>query len=116
MYFPSESFIHLISSTKIFPASPISKSKVLASAIIEIFRAYYYKTNDTYTYPVWWLVVSIMFVTFGSYFIFKGGITKVMLLWVLTGALLVLGIVLIVYGLKVKPDKKIKVKKENKKE
>ena len=100
---------------------PDEPSKILGIAlyirgVIEIFRAYYYKTNDTYTYPVWWLVVSIMFVTFGSYFIFKGGITKVMLLWVLTGALLVLGIVLIVYGLKVKPDKKIKVKKENKKE
>ena len=99
---------------------PDEPSKILGIAlyirgVTEIFRAYYYKREDSNNYPVWWLVVAIMFVTFGSYFIFKGGITKEMLLWVLTGALFVFGVISLSYGISVKPEKKIKVKKQNKK-
>lgn len=98
---------------------PDEPSKILGIAlyirgVIEIFRAYYYKTKETDTYPVWWLVVAIMFVTFGAYFIFRGGITKIMLLWVLVGALVVSGIALISYGVMCKPEKKLP-KKEDKK-
>jgi uncharacterized membrane protein HdeD (DUF308 family) len=95
---------------------PDEPSKILGIAlyirgVTEIFRAYYYKTSETNKYPVWWLVVSIMFITFGSYFIFKGGITKETLLWVLAGAVFVFGIILLSYGIAVKPEKKNKKSK-----
>ena len=98
---------------------PDEPSKILGIAlyirgVIEIFRAYYYKSDEHNNYPVWWLMFAIMFVTFGSYFIFRGGITKEMLLWVLFAALSVCGIILISYGIMCKPAKKKKVNNESK--
>jgi hypothetical protein len=106
----------IVSSRSIFIMDKEEPSKILGIAlyirgVTEIFRAYYYKTSETNKYPVWWLVVSIMFITFGSYFIFKGGITKETLLWVLAVAVFVFGIILLSYGIAVKPEKKIKKSK-----
>lgn len=80
--------------------------------VIEIFRAYYYKQSSTYNYPVYWLVVAIMFVTFGVIFILNVSISKLWVLWVLIISLIVLSIISIVYGVLKKP---IKTKKENNK-
>jgi len=72
--------------------------------VIEIFRAYFHKTSST-SYPIWWLVISILFVTLGVIFMLTSSITKVMILWILVISMLVAGILLIVYGLLSNPKK-----------
>lgn len=84
--------------------------------VIEIFRAYYYKQSSNYTYPVYWLVVAILFVTFGVIFMISVSISKLWVLWVLIISLVVLSIILIVYGALMKPNKPVeKTKDKNEK-
>ena len=94
---------------------PNQPSKIIGIALyirgfIEIFRAYYYRQNSTYTYPVWWLFIAILFITFGVYLFLNSTITILMLLWALVIVLVLLGIISILYGVMVKPEKKAKNK------
>lgn len=90
---------------------PDSPSTILGIAVylrgvIEIFRAYYYQKSSSYTYSVSWLVVAILFVTFGVFLMCTNLVSKVTVLLVLVFALVVMGITSIVYGLLAKPEKK----------
>lgn len=78
--------------------------------VIEIFRAYYYNHNSTYKYPVWWLIIAILFITIGVYLILTNTITKLMILWALVIVIALLGVISITYGIMAKPQKQVKNK------
>ena len=66
--------------------------------VIEIFRAYYYHHSMKTIYPVWWLVVAILFVTFGVYLMVKPLVQLTLIVWLLAISVIVIGIFLITYG------------------
>lgn len=72
---------------------------------VEIFRAYYYRRDSSSRYPVWNVAVAIAMVTFGTYVFAKPFFTALHLQWIFCGAIGVIGILLIVYGIMVKPKK-----------
>lgn len=78
---------------------------------VEIFRAYYYRGGKTHAYPVWWLAVAILMVAFGTYCFARPLFSDTAVLWALVLFLLLLGILLIVYGILCRPQKKAKKKK-----
>lgn len=79
--------------------------------VVEIFRAYYYRSDSKEVYPVWYLGLSIVMVTFGAYCFAKPFIEDIVILWIFVISLLLLGALLLVYGItkltnKKKPSKK----------
>ena len=68
--------------------------------VIEIFRAYYYH------HSVWWLVVAILFVTFGVYLMVKPLVQLTLIVWLLAISVIVIGIFLITYGALANPKAK----------
>lgn len=62
---------------------------------VELFRAYFYKADSAEVYPVWYLALSIAFVTFGTYCFAKPFIKDVVILWIFVIILLIGGIALI---------------------
>ena len=90
-----------------------------ARGVVELFRAYYHQHGNNDKYPVWWLVVAIVFVTFGTYIFAKPLFQDVVILWIFVILILLLGIILFTYGFLTKPashktnkPKKIETKKE----
>lgn len=81
---------------------------------VEIFRAYYYRGGKTRTYPVWWLAIAIFMVAFGTYCFAKPLFSDTAVLWVLVLLLLLLGILLIVYGILCRPQRKARKKAQRK--
>ncbi|MDE7263393.1 MAG: hypothetical protein K2N64_01850 [Anaeroplasmataceae bacterium] len=70
---------------------------------VEIFRAYYHQRGNNDRYPVWWLAVSIAFVTLGVYLIVAHPIPDVYILWTFVILILLVSIILIVDGILAKP-------------
>ena len=66
--------------------------------VIEIFRAYYYNRTSKVLYPIWWLVIAILFVTFGVYLMVRPLVQLILIVWLLAISVMVLGIFLIVLG------------------
>ena len=75
----------------------------------EIFRAYYHQRGNNERYPIWWLVVALVFVSFGVYLFAKPLFTDVVLLWIFVVLILLFGILLFVDGFLAKPEGKKKV-------
>ena len=76
--------------------------------VIEIFRAYYYHHSMKTIYPVWWLVVAILFVPFGVYLMVKPLVQLTLIVWLLAISVIVIGIFLITYGALANPKAKKK--------
>lgn len=79
--------------------------------VVEIFRAYYYRSDSKEVYPVWYLGVSIVMVTFGAYCFAKPFIEDIVILWIFVISLLLLGALLLVYGITKLTNKKKSSKK-----
>jgi len=75
---------------------------------IEIFRAYYYRADSKEIYPVWYLALSIAFVSFGVYCFAKPFIQDIAILWIFIAVLFVTGALLVVLGFNNSYAKKIK--------
>ena len=89
---------------------------MLTRGVVEIFRAYYYKADGTAKYPLWWLIVSLLMVIFGTYLMAKPLFTDMHLLWLFVAVLFVYGLYLCIFGLRCKPKKEKTAKKAEKKE
>ena len=61
---------------------------------VELFRAYYYKSDSNEVYPVWYLALSIGMVTFGAYCFARPIITNAVILWLFVSVLITAGIIL----------------------
>lgn len=75
---------------------------------IELFRAYYYRSDSKEVYPLWYLGLSIVMVTLGTWCFVKPFIQDVVILWIFVASLFVLGILLIAYGMNKRKIKKLK--------
>ena len=93
--------------------------------VVEVFRAYYFQrgeNNKNYDkYPLWWLIISILFITIGAYLFFASPFDEIVILWTVVGFILLVGICFIITGIKAKPlltpeqkAKKKQAKKEKK--
>ena len=71
--------------------------------VVEIFRAYYHQKGNNEKYPVWWLVVAMVFVSVGVYLFAKPLFQDVVILWVFVCLILLFGIVLVIDGFLAKP-------------
>ena len=78
-----------------------------ARGSVEIFRAYYYRSDTKEQYPVWYLALSIAMVTFGTYCFAKPFISDLVILWLFVSVLIVVGLLLLVLGLNNKASKKL---------
>lgn len=65
---------------------------------VELFRAYYHRADSKEIYPVWYLAVSIVLVTFGTYCFAKPFIQDIVILWIFVAILATSGILLLVYA------------------
>ena len=72
---------------------------------VEIFRAYYYRSNSNEVYPVWYLAISIAMVSFGSYCFAKPFIQDVVILWIFVAILALGGILLLLLGINNRKNK-----------
>ena len=75
--------------------------------VVEIFRAYYYRSDTKEVYPVWYLAISIAMVTFGTYCVAKPFISDIVILWLFVSALIVCGLLLLVIGINNRQKKKL---------
>lgn len=103
-----------------FNVLPIKEpSQILGVALylrgfVELFKAYYYKhdtENNENKFSVLELLLAILFITIGTWCIVTNYITKALILWVITIAILVIAILLIVLGIVKKPKTPKKIKK-----
>lgn len=83
--------------------------------VVEIFRAYYHQKGNNEKYPVWWLVIAVVFVSLGVYLFAKPLFQDVVILWIFVCLILLFGIVLVVDGFLAKPagKKSVAQKKKN---
>lgn len=91
---------------KIIPiegAAPILGLAFWCRGVIEIFRAYYHQQGNNERYPIWWLVIAIIFVTFGVYLMVAQPNFDLAILWILVILILLMAILLIVDGFLAKP-------------
>lgn len=72
---------------------------------VELFRAYYYRRDSSVHYPVWYVALAVAMVSFGTYIFAKPFFTALHLQWIFCGAIGVAGVLLIIYGIMVKPKK-----------
>ncbi|MDE5867718.1 MAG: DUF308 domain-containing protein [Anaeroplasmataceae bacterium] len=88
---------------------------------VEIFRAYYHQHGDDDHYPIWWLVIAVLMVSFGVYFFvaqpFRN--SDLIILWTFVSLILLCALILIVDGFLAKPasnkEKKSKPSKKQEK-
>ena len=66
--------------------------------VVELFRAYFYRSDSKEVYPVWYLAVSIALVTFGTYCFAKPFIQDIVILWIFVAFLAISGILLLVFA------------------
>lgn len=83
-----------------------------ARGVVEIFRAYYYRSDSKEVYPVWYLAISIAMVTFGTYCFAKPFISDLVILWLFVSILIITGLLLLVLGINSKANKKAITTKE----
>ena len=76
--------------------------------VVEIFRAYFYQRQTEEQYPIWWLCISIAFVSVGLWMLINPFITDLTILWIFIALAFALGIFGIGYGRYAKPNKKNK--------
>mgnify|MGYP003312179785 CR=1 FL=1 len=94
---------------KVDEASQIFALALWTRGVIEIFRAYYYRADSKEVYPLWFLGISIVLVTFGTWCFVKPFIQDIVILWIFVASLFVVGTLLIAYGInkhKVRKPKK----------
>ena len=77
--------------------------------VVELFRAYYYRAESKEVYPVWYLGLSIVMVTFGAYCFAKPFIQDIVILWIFVISLLLAGSLLLVLGIVQIKNKKKKI-------
>ena len=73
---------------------------------VELFRAYYYRSDTKEVYPVWYLGLSIVMVSFGAYCFARPFIQDIVILWIFVAMLAILGLLLLVLGFNNKTKKK----------
>lgn len=74
---------------------------------IEIFRAYYYRSDSKEVYPVWFLGLSIAMVTLGTWCFVKPFIQDIVILWIFVVGLFICGVLLLAYGINKRKTKKV---------
>lgn len=72
----------------------------------EVFRAYYHQKEGNDKYPIWWLCISIVFLTLGVYLFANPIFQDIHLLWAFDILLVMIAATLIVVGCCSKPIKK----------
>lgn len=72
---------------------------------IELFRAYYHRADSKEYYPVWYLAISIVMVTMGTWCFVKPFIQDVVILWLFVAFLFSLGALLLALGINNKKRK-----------
>lgn len=77
---------------------------------VEVFRAYYFKNGTDAKYPVWWLVIAVVFISAGVAFIVGNFIQNVHVLWLVVCVIFVLGLTVFVLGFLKQPEKRKKQK------
>ena len=80
-------------------ASQIFALALWTRGTVELFRAYYYRSDTKEVYPVWYLGVSIAMVTLGTYFFAKPLIKDIAVLWIFVAVLATFGLLLLVIGI-----------------
>ena len=80
-------------------ASQIFALALWTRGSVELFRAYYYRSDTKEVYPVWYLGVSIAMVTLGTYFFAKPLIKDIAVLWIFVAILATFGLLLLVIGI-----------------
>ena len=80
-------------------ASQIFALALWTRGSVELFRAYYYRSDTKEVYPVWYLGVSIALVTLGTYFFAKPLIKDIAVLWIFVAVLATFGLLLLVIGI-----------------
>lgn len=83
---------------------------MLARGVIEVFRAYYHQKGNNEKYPIWWLVIAIFFVSFGTYLFAKPLFTDIVVLWIFVILIILVSVLLIIDGVLAKPVAKAKTK------
>lgn len=74
--------------------------------VIEIFRAYYYQRGGTVKYSVFELIVALLMVTFGVFFMISNVITNTLILWIVTITIAILGLLTLITGILKNPKRK----------
>ena len=80
-------------------ASQIFALALWTRGSVELFRAYYYRSDTKEVYPVWYLGVSIAMVTLGTYFFARPLIKDIAVLWIFVAVLATFGLLLLVIGI-----------------
>jgi uncharacterized membrane protein len=80
-------------------ASQIFALALWTRGSVELFRAYYYRSDTKEVYPVWYLGVSIAMVTLGTYFFARPLIKDIAVLWIFVAILATFGLLLLVIGI-----------------
>ena len=73
--------------------------------VIELFRAYYHRADSKEYYPVWYLGISIVMVTFGTWCFVKPFIQDIVILWIFVACLFACGVLLLVLAYNIKKSK-----------
>lgn len=73
--------------------------------VVEIFKAYYHQKGNNQKYPLWWLFISIMLVSFGVFLYARPLFQDITVLWVLIIFIFLISIILITDGFLSKPKK-----------
>lgn len=84
--------------------------------IVEAIRGYFYRHNPEtkYPYPLWYFCLTLAMITFGTYAFAKPFFTDIQLLWIFVVCLILVGAILIYYGVCAKPNGKAKQAKSSK--
>lgn len=90
---------------KINGACAITGLALWVRGVVEIFRAYYHQHGNNEHYPVWWLCISIAFVSVGLWMLVKPFIDDLVILWIFVGLIFVIGVLCLAYGIWSKPKK-----------
>ena len=84
---------------KIDEASQIFALAIWTRGAVELFRAYYYRSDTKEVYPVWYLAISIAMVTSGTWFFVQPIIKDIVILWIFVSSLTTFGTLLLVLGI-----------------
>ncbi len=80
-------------------ASQIFALALWTRGTVELFRAYYYRSDTKEVYPVWYLAISILLVTLGAAFFARPIIKNIVILWIFVIVLAAFGGLLLVLGI-----------------
>ena len=114
LYLVLGQWIPSLNIIKVNGACAITGLALYVRGVVELFRAYFYHRETTNKYPIWWLCIAIGFVSFGMWMLVAPFIQDIVIIWIFVTILFVVGILLIVYGIYAKPQKKKQEKKVTK--